>query len=160
MIEETFPQILGFNSAIIKLYIFGLVGMLLHVVKKWVRSDNDLPLVAFFTEYPKSTVSAFITFNIAFLGLIGTIDLSTLTIQSIVAALGIGYGMDSAANKHPDYRLRERDYPKYRTPPISSSKPDDWNAEEHKIPVRHSNDEQIMAEAPEGFVIPAGTDHG
>jgi len=77
--------------------LIGMLGMLCHYVKRYLKEQTSVTLWYYIFFNKKSTVSAAISTVVAILGLISTqhIDFST---QSIALAFLAGYGSDSVMN--------------------------------------------------------------
>jgi len=79
------------------LYVVSLLGMLMHFFKKQIKGETFVEIKSYFSTHLKSTIVAFISTTVAFLGYY--FGLSSGTISDIVAIFGLGYTFDSMFNK-------------------------------------------------------------
>lgn len=79
------------------LYVIAILGMLMHFFKKQIKGETFVEIKDFFRTHLKSTIVAFISTTVAFLGYY--FALASGTIADVVAIFGLGYTFDSMFNK-------------------------------------------------------------
>ena len=101
-------------DSVLMFYLIGLLGMLAHWAKRWLRSETKTSLWAYlFTTKPKYTAYALLTYTGAVFFSALTMDLNFASKEALLLALTTGYTIDSAINKdfqdeelHRDVRSR------------------------------------------------------
>ena len=89
-----------FTKAFLLFFGIGIVGMISHWAKRWLRQQTKANLYEYlFVNNPKYTASAFLAYVGAILVLVfgGHTDFEST--QALGLAYATGYGIDSALNK-------------------------------------------------------------
>lgn len=79
------------------LYLISLLGMLMHFFKKQIKGESVVEIAGYFKTHFKSTIIAFVSTSIAFLGYYFL--LATGQIADVLSVFGLGYMFDSIFNK-------------------------------------------------------------
>jgi len=91
-----------FSFTSLVFFTIGLLSMLSHAVKKWVKGEIRGNLIDWYICHPHMVAGAFITMlgGIASAILMGTLNDYTVGAQ-ILAAWGIGYAADTINHQKP-----------------------------------------------------------
>lgn len=83
------------------LILIGLVGLVAHWFKRWVRGQTEANLVDYMLTHKRYTAASVLTVVGGVVGICATGDVD-LSQQTAAIAFMAGYNIDSALNKSPE----------------------------------------------------------